>query len=151
MAILQICTLFGIQQLSTRCWDLTERSYALKLVQDITPDKLESWSKGDPVAWANEGYEIAANKVYGKLPHSGTLPESYEAEALPIVNAQLAAGWRSVGNGTEQLSANIVPDNHLRARSFWFDLWGPLSFEVAAIKETLDIRLHVERPFDRNS
>lgn len=85
-----------------------ERSYALKLVQDITPDKLESWSKGDPVAWANEGYEIAANKVYGKLPHSGTLPESYEAEALPIVNAQLAAGWRSVGNGTEQLSALIL-------------------------------------------
>jgi S1/P1 Nuclease len=66
-----------------------ERSYALKLVQNITPDKLESWSKGDPVVWANEGYEIAVGVVYGKLPHSGTLPDSYEAEALPIVNEQL--------------------------------------------------------------
>jgi hypothetical protein len=66
-----------------------ERSYALKLLQDITPDKLESWSKGNPVAWANEGYEIATNIIYGKLPHSGTLPESYAAKALPIVNEQL--------------------------------------------------------------
>jgi hypothetical protein len=66
-----------------------ERSYALKLVQDILPDKLESWSKEDPVGWANEGYEIAADVIYGKLPHSGTLPESYEAEALPIVDEQL--------------------------------------------------------------
>ena len=66
-----------------------ERSYALKLVQDISPYKLESWSKGDPVGWANEGYEIASHIIYGKLPHSGTLPDSYDAEALPIGNEQL--------------------------------------------------------------
>jgi nuclease S1 len=66
-----------------------ERSYALKLVQDISPDKLESWSKGDSMEWANEGYDIAAHIIYGKLPHTGTLPDSYEAEALPIVNEQL--------------------------------------------------------------
>jgi len=66
-----------------------ERSYALNLVQKITPGKLESWSKGNPIAWANEGYEIAARIIYGKLPHTGTLPDSYEAEALPVVNEQL--------------------------------------------------------------
>jgi len=66
-----------------------DRGYALKLVQDISLDKLESWSKGDLVGWANEGYEIAAHIIYGKLPHGGTLLESYEAEALAIVNEQL--------------------------------------------------------------
>jgi hypothetical protein len=68
---------------------IDERTYALTLVRDITPDKLEAWSKGDPIAWANEGHEIAARIIYGKLPHSGRLPDSYEAEALPIVNEQL--------------------------------------------------------------
>jgi hypothetical protein len=66
-----------------------ERGYVIKLAQDITPDELTSWSVGDPVAWANEGYEIAVQVIYGKLPHSGALPDSYEAEALPIVNEQL--------------------------------------------------------------
>jgi hypothetical protein len=66
-----------------------ERGYALKLAQDITPDELTSWSSGDPVAWANEGYEIAVHMIYGKLPHSGALPDSYQVEALPIVNEQL--------------------------------------------------------------
>ena len=66
-----------------------ERGYAIKLTQDITPDKITSWSSSDPAAWANEGYEIAANMIYQELPHSGALPDSYEAEALPIVNEQL--------------------------------------------------------------
>jgi S1/P1 Nuclease len=66
-----------------------DRSYAMKLAQTITPDEIESWSKGDPVAWANEGYEIAARIIYGELPHSGTLPEDYETKVLPIVNEQL--------------------------------------------------------------
>ena len=59
------------------------------LVRDITPDKREAWSKGNAIAWANEGHEIAARIIYGKLPHGGILPDSYEAEALPIVNEQL--------------------------------------------------------------
>lgn len=65
------------------------RTYALTLAREITPDKRESWSRGGPAAWANEGYEIAARVIYGKLPHGGVLPDSYEAEALPIVNEQL--------------------------------------------------------------
>jgi hypothetical protein len=64
-------------------------TYAIKLTQDITPDQITSWSSGDPAAWANEGYEIAAHMLYQELPHSGALPDSYEAEALPIVNRQL--------------------------------------------------------------
>ena len=27
--------------------------------------------------------------IYEKLPHSGVLPDSYKADALPIVNEQL--------------------------------------------------------------
>jgi hypothetical protein len=66
-----------------------DRSYALKLAQTITTVEIESWSKGDPVTWANEGNEIAARVIYGDLPHVGTLPENYEARALPIVDEQL--------------------------------------------------------------
>jgi S1/P1 Nuclease len=65
-----------------------ERSYALQLVKDVTPGKRDSWSKGNPAAWANEGHEIAAHIIY-ELPHAATLPDSYEAEVLPIVNEQL--------------------------------------------------------------
>ncbi len=65
-----------------------QRSYALQLVQDITPVKRESWAKGNSVAWANEGHEIAAHIIY-EVPHTETLPDSYEAESLPIVNEQL--------------------------------------------------------------
>ena len=76
-----------------------ERSYALRLVREITPVKLGLWSKGDSVTWAKEGYEIAADVIYGKLPHSGTLPDSYEAEA------PTRAGWRATSNDIERLSA----------------------------------------------
>jgi hypothetical protein len=39
--------------------------------------------------WANESYRIAERTIYGRLTHSGTLPEDYEVTALPIVNEQL--------------------------------------------------------------
>jgi hypothetical protein len=66
-----------------------ERSYALQLVRQITLAKRRHWSRGDPVAWANESYRIAVRTLYGRLPHSRVLSESYEAIALPIVNEQL--------------------------------------------------------------
>jgi hypothetical protein len=68
--------------------DRTSAAMPSQLVQDSTPGKRDSWSKGNPAAWANEGYEIAAYIIY-ELPHAGTLPDSYEAEALPIVNGLL--------------------------------------------------------------
>jgi len=66
-----------------------ERSYALQLVHEITPAKRRRWSRGNPAAWAIESYRIAVRSVYGALPHSGVLPENYEAVALSIVNQQL--------------------------------------------------------------
>ena len=72
-----------------------ERAYALRLAGDITLAERQQWSAGSAVSWANESYSIAVHMIYGKLPHSGTLPDSYETEALPIVNQQLSrAGVR---------------------------------------------------------
>jgi hypothetical protein len=66
-----------------------ERSYAMQLTPEITRTERRRWQRGSVVAWANESYKIATRTIYGKLPHQGTLPDSYEAEALPIVNKQL--------------------------------------------------------------
>jgi hypothetical protein len=72
-----------------------ERAYALLLAGDITLVERQQWSAGNAVSWANESYSIAVHMIYGQLPHSGTLPDSYETEALPIVNQQLSrAGVR---------------------------------------------------------
>jgi hypothetical protein len=65
------------------------RNYALQLVREITLAKRRRWSRGDPVAWANESYRIAVRAVYGRLPHCGALSEDYETAALPIANEQL--------------------------------------------------------------
>jgi S1/P1 Nuclease len=66
-----------------------ERAYALRLAGDITPAERQQWSAGSAVSWANESYGIAVRMIYGQLPHTGTLPDGYETEALPIVNQQL--------------------------------------------------------------
>jgi hypothetical protein len=65
------------------------RSYSLERLSNIPSEKRGSWSTGDPVVWANEAHEIAARVIYGTLPHSGTLPDTYGSQALPIVNEQL--------------------------------------------------------------
>jgi hypothetical protein len=66
-----------------------ERAYALRLVQNITPEERQHWSEGTVTSWANEGHEIAARTIYSELPHIGELPDDYETRALPIVNEQL--------------------------------------------------------------
>jgi hypothetical protein len=72
-----------------------ERGYALQLARNITGAERKLWSSDDPVSWANDAHEIAGTEIYGKLPHDGAIPESYEVQALPIVNEQLAkAGVR---------------------------------------------------------
>jgi hypothetical protein len=40
---------------------------------------------------------VAQRVIYGDLPYSGTLPESYEDAALPVVNEQLAKAWVRLG------------------------------------------------------
>ena len=65
-----------------------ERGYAMQLTQRITRTELTQWSQGNPVSWANEAHDVATSTVYGELQHAGVLPDSYEAQALPIVNKQ---------------------------------------------------------------
>jgi hypothetical protein len=73
-----------------------ERGYALRLVRSITPAEIARWRGGSPTDWANESYGIARRLIYGEWPHEpGSLPASYEAVALPVVNEQLEkAGMR---------------------------------------------------------
>jgi hypothetical protein len=72
-----------------------ERGYALQLVLNIKDAERKLWPSRDPVSWANEAHEIAVAEIYGKLNHAGAIPESYEVQALSIVNEQLAkAGVR---------------------------------------------------------
>jgi len=66
-----------------------ERGYGMRLVQSITRSERKRWSRGDPVAWANESHRIAVRTIYGRLLQSGTLPEKYQTAALPIANEQL--------------------------------------------------------------
>ena len=66
-----------------------ERGYAMQLTRRITQAELSQWSQGDPISWANESHDVATSSVYGELQHAGALPDSYEAQALPIVNEQL--------------------------------------------------------------
>ncbi len=66
-----------------------ERGYAMQLMRNITQGELSLWSQGDPISWANESHDIATSVVYGELQHADALPDSYEGQALPIVNDQL--------------------------------------------------------------
>jgi hypothetical protein len=67
-----------------------ERAYALELARSITAADTTEWGRRSTVDWANESYRIAATIVYGQLPHSsGSISESYEIAALPVVNGQL--------------------------------------------------------------
>jgi hypothetical protein len=73
-----------------------ERTYAMRLVHEITQPIIAAWSRGSVVDWTNESHAIAVRSIYGDLPHAaGPLPASYEQAALPIVNGQLErAGLR---------------------------------------------------------
>jgi hypothetical protein len=67
-----------------------ERAYALRLVRDITPEKITAWQAGSTVDWANQSHAVAVGAIYGRLPHdTGMLPAAYENVALPIANEQL--------------------------------------------------------------
>jgi hypothetical protein len=66
-----------------------ERGYALRLDVQITSAEAARWQTGMVEEWANESHAFAATLIYGKQPHSGTLPASYESAALPVVDEQL--------------------------------------------------------------
>jgi hypothetical protein len=66
-----------------------ERGYAIRLTRNITHAELREWSQGDTISWANESHDVATSAVYGQLQHAGILPDSYEDQALQIVNDQV--------------------------------------------------------------
>jgi hypothetical protein len=66
-----------------------ERAYAMRLTRNVTQPQLSQWSQGDTISWANESHDVAMSAVYGQLQHTGILPDSYEAQALQIVNDQV--------------------------------------------------------------
>jgi hypothetical protein len=67
-----------------------ERSYALRLTREISPDKAEAWRRGSSAEWATESYGLARQFIYGEWPHEpGALPSSYETVALPLADQQL--------------------------------------------------------------
>ena len=66
-----------------------EHGYAVRLTRNITQAELSQWSQGEPISWANESHDVATSAVYSELQHAAALPESYEGQALPIVNKQL--------------------------------------------------------------
>jgi hypothetical protein len=66
-----------------------ERAYALRLARAISLAEIAAWRGGTAADWANESHGVAKRVVYRELPHRGTLPDSYEGAALPVVNEQL--------------------------------------------------------------
>lgn len=66
-----------------------ERAYALQLTRHVSATDVDRWSHGSPEDWANEAHRVAVSAIYGRLQHEGRLPESYERDALPVVNEQL--------------------------------------------------------------
>jgi hypothetical protein len=66
-----------------------DRGYAMQLTRNITQAELSLWSQGNPVSWANESHDVTVSAIYGELRHAGVLPDTYEAQALLIVNKQL--------------------------------------------------------------
>jgi hypothetical protein len=66
-----------------------ERAYALRLARAISPAEMAAWHGGSAADWANESHGVAQRVIYGELPHSRTLPNTYEGVTLPVVNEQL--------------------------------------------------------------
>jgi hypothetical protein len=66
-----------------------ERAYALSLDRQVTPAETTRRQTGTAEQWAGQSHDIAVELIYGKLPHTGTLSDSYENAALPVVNEQL--------------------------------------------------------------
>jgi hypothetical protein len=67
-----------------------ERGYALTLVRSVTESQTALWRASSMEDWANEGYTIATDVIYKRLPDAfGALSSSYGTDMLPIVNGQL--------------------------------------------------------------
>jgi hypothetical protein len=73
------------------------QAVAEMLTHRITPDNKAAWDKGNPAAWAQEGFDIARTQIYtvgskpGCTPDPSpvSLPPGYDAAARETVSAQL--------------------------------------------------------------
>ena len=77
---------------------LEDPEYAAALNTRISKEQEQSWSRGTPASWANEGHELAVRVAYSGIPSDGAPPkitDEYLAAAQPVVETQLSkAGVR---------------------------------------------------------
>jgi hypothetical protein len=68
---------------------------AAELNAQITPREADAWSRGGPVAWANESFAIAKHDIYGPLRGAAgaggivQLPDDYVLRERPVAAEQL--------------------------------------------------------------
>ena len=68
---------------------------AAELNAQITPREADAWSRGGPVAWADESFQIAKQDIYAPLREAGgsdgtiRLPDDYVLRERPVVAEQL--------------------------------------------------------------
>ena len=68
---------------------------AAELNAQITPREADAWSRGGPVAWANESFHVAKHDIYAPLREAGgpggtvQLPDDYVLRERPVVAEQL--------------------------------------------------------------
>jgi hypothetical protein len=78
--------------------DESIKAMAARIAVGISEKQVREWTKGDPVAWANESHKLAVQVAYADLPADGPPPKldlDYVARAQPVVEQQLArAGVR---------------------------------------------------------
>jgi len=79
---------------------ISPKTFANRLVKEITPEQLPYWRKGDPINWATDSYWRARKEAYRwtngqKLPYTWKRPgmdltsDNYIDSHLPIVQEQL--------------------------------------------------------------
>ena len=67
--------------------------HATELEERITPIDRELWSGGDPVAWANESYQIVEREVYADIERDGPyVGQRYYDRHIETVERQLVKG-----------------------------------------------------------
>ncbi|CAN5572911.1 S1/P1 nuclease [soil metagenome] len=77
---------------------LSIAQYADKVAASITESQARSWTRSEPVAWANESHKLAIDVVYAGVALDGPpvkIGDDYVRRAEPVIEMQLArAGTR---------------------------------------------------------
>lgn len=78
-----------------------DEKFAAALNEKITKDQENAWSRGAPIAWANEGHDLAVKVAYANVPADAPPPkitDEYLGAAEPVVEAQLSKAGVRLGN-----------------------------------------------------